>query len=194
VFDSNVCKHSYHLKCILDWLERRANKDCPCCRQPLVSESDIWAAVKQARKEKAKQAKKQRKKESCWFVASEKNKANDKGTRNENSNVELDEDGDSDDGTSLCPHQRQDDTTLTMPDTVGDDSQPCDNLHTVDSAVSGEDDATRDSVSSRSAKASREPDVERGGAAQNMEVCDSEPELEAHAADQTSRIEPTERL
>lgn len=80
-----------------------------------------------------------------------------------------------------------------MPDTVGDDSQPFDNLHTIESAVGDGDDATRDSVTTSSASASPDPDIESGGAAQNVEVGDSEPELKADTSDQTNSIEPTER-
>ena len=63
VFQSRVCDHKFHSECICDWLERRSNTECPCCRQPLVSESDIWEAVKMGRKLKKKQAKLSKRKE-----------------------------------------------------------------------------------------------------------------------------------
>lgn len=67
VFESNVCDHMYHSSCILDWLERRSNTECPCCRQPLVSDDAVWEAVKAARKAKQKRTKRQKKKDSNWF-------------------------------------------------------------------------------------------------------------------------------
>jgi hypothetical protein len=60
----------YHAQCILDWLERRSNTDCPCCRQPLVSEDAVWEEVETSRKAKQKLAKRERKKSHCWRFAS----------------------------------------------------------------------------------------------------------------------------
>jgi hypothetical protein len=55
VFTSNACSHRFHKDCIMNWLERRANTECPCCREPMVSDEDVWQIVKQSRKERRKQ-------------------------------------------------------------------------------------------------------------------------------------------
>lgn len=60
----------YHSVCILDWLERRSNTDCPCCRQPLVSDAAVWEMVKKVRKAKHKQMKKKKKEESSQWLRS----------------------------------------------------------------------------------------------------------------------------
>lgn len=39
----------------MDWLERRNNTDCPCCRTALVSDNDVWETVQRARRERRKQ-------------------------------------------------------------------------------------------------------------------------------------------
>ncbi len=45
-FTSSVCSHEFHRTCILEWLERRANTECPCCRTSLVSDGhDLLGAV-----------------------------------------------------------------------------------------------------------------------------------------------------
>jgi Anaphase-promoting complex subunit 11 RING-H2 finger len=59
VFSARTCTHQYHEVCILSWLQRQCNTDCPCCRAPLVSEEDVWATVKRIRREKRKQLQKQ---------------------------------------------------------------------------------------------------------------------------------------
>lgn len=70
VFHSDICDHMYHSTCILDWLERRSNRDCPCCRQPLVSEDAVWETVKVARKVQKTQGKKVKRKNRRWRFAS----------------------------------------------------------------------------------------------------------------------------
>jgi Ring finger domain len=59
VFSARTCSHQYHEVCILSWLQRQCNTDCPCCRAPLVSEEDVWSTVKRIRREKRKQLQKQ---------------------------------------------------------------------------------------------------------------------------------------
>jgi Ring finger domain len=70
VFHSDVCNHMYHSECILDWLERRSNTECPCCRRPLVSEDAVWQKVKVARKMKHSETKKEKRKSKRWRFAS----------------------------------------------------------------------------------------------------------------------------
>jgi hypothetical protein len=54
VFTSNACSHRFHKDCIMDWLQRRANTECPCCREPMVSDENVWQIVKELRKERRK--------------------------------------------------------------------------------------------------------------------------------------------
>lgn len=60
VFQSKTCPHRFHSDCILDWLQRQANLECPCCRIPMVDEDDVWKAVKRIRRERKKQLKRER--------------------------------------------------------------------------------------------------------------------------------------
>jgi hypothetical protein len=59
VFTSNTCSHRFHTDCIMDWLERRNNTECPCCREDMVSDDDVWKIVKTMRKERRKQLRKE---------------------------------------------------------------------------------------------------------------------------------------
>jgi hypothetical protein len=60
IFQSKTCPHRFHSECILDWLQRQANLECPCCRFPMVDEENVWKTVKRIRKERRKQLKKER--------------------------------------------------------------------------------------------------------------------------------------
>jgi len=62
VLQSVTCPHRFHNECILDWLQRQANLECPCCRLPMVSEVDVWTTVKRNRKERRKQLRRERQK------------------------------------------------------------------------------------------------------------------------------------
>lgn len=80
IFQSNICPHKFHQECLLSWLERRNNTECPCCRKIIVSDEDVWDVVQKLRKER-------RKKESGLFnclMKSMKSKkaAEDKSTSN----------------------------------------------------------------------------------------------------------------
>ena len=55
VLQSKTCSHQFHQQCILEWLERIHNTDCPCCRVAMVSEDEIWSIVKEKRKELKRQ-------------------------------------------------------------------------------------------------------------------------------------------
>jgi len=54
IFKSPKCVHRFHQECLLDWLERRNNTDCPCCREQMVSDEDVWDTVQQLRREQRK--------------------------------------------------------------------------------------------------------------------------------------------
>eukprot|EP00536_Pseudo-nitzschia_multiseries_P000888 jgi/Psemu1/282634/fgenesh1_pg.11_\ len=59
VFRSKTCPHMFHGECLFSWLERRNNTECPICREPLVSDDDIWRVVQRMRKERRKQLRKE---------------------------------------------------------------------------------------------------------------------------------------
>ena len=44
---------------MFSWLERRNNTECPCCRENLVSDDEVWAAVQKMRKERRRQLRKE---------------------------------------------------------------------------------------------------------------------------------------
>ncbi|CAB9517669.1 zinc ion binding [Seminavis robusta] len=68
LYSSGVCDHIFHLSCILNWLERRSNTECPCCRKSLVSEDDVWETVKVSRKASKKPKKDSSKKKLMFGV------------------------------------------------------------------------------------------------------------------------------
>lgn len=59
VFRSKSCPHMFHGDCLFSWLERRNNTECPCCREPLVSDDDIWDVVQRMRKEQRNKLRKE---------------------------------------------------------------------------------------------------------------------------------------
>jgi hypothetical protein len=54
ILRSKTCPHEFHKECVMDWLQRQINTECPCCRSPMVDEEDVWATVKKQRKFKKK--------------------------------------------------------------------------------------------------------------------------------------------
>lgn len=62
VFEPKTCSHRFHKVCILDWLQRHGKTDCPCCREGMVTEDEVWGAVKKLRKQKKKQLRRERRK------------------------------------------------------------------------------------------------------------------------------------
>lgn len=50
ILRSKTCPHEFHRECIMDWLQRQINTECPCCRSTMVDEKSVWATVKQQRK------------------------------------------------------------------------------------------------------------------------------------------------
>jgi len=57
ILQSQTCPHQFHRDCILDWLERQENTECPCCRVPMVEDDDVWKVVQKIRKERRKSSK-----------------------------------------------------------------------------------------------------------------------------------------
>lgn len=53
-FTSRTCVHKFHRDCILDWLERRDHTECPCCREPMVADEDVWDSVQLMRRQRRK--------------------------------------------------------------------------------------------------------------------------------------------
>mmetsp|Transcript_14060 Transcript_14060/g.21476 ORF Transcript_14060/g.21476 Transcript_14060/m.21476 type:complete len:407 (+) Transcript_14060:83-1303(+) len=54
IFRSPSCVHRFHQDCLMDWLERRNHTECPCCRESMVSDEDVWETVQQLRREQRK--------------------------------------------------------------------------------------------------------------------------------------------
>lgn len=52
---ANTCTHQFHKDCILDWLQRQNNAECPCCRISMASEDDVWHMILSIRKENKRQ-------------------------------------------------------------------------------------------------------------------------------------------
>jgi len=44
------CDHQFHRECLMKWLERQNNSECPVCRETLYTEETIWENVKIMRK------------------------------------------------------------------------------------------------------------------------------------------------
>ena len=55
IFASITCSHHFHHACICDWLQQGNKIDCPCCRNPLVSDAQVWETVQSVRRERRKQ-------------------------------------------------------------------------------------------------------------------------------------------
>ena len=59
VTSPTTCPHRFHHDCLLDWLTRRCNTACPCCRRDLISNDDVW----DIHQEKGRERKRKRRKE-----------------------------------------------------------------------------------------------------------------------------------
>ncbi|GKY93260.1 hypothetical protein MPSEU_000293600 [Mayamaea pseudoterrestris] len=53
--EATTCSHRFHKCCILDWLQRQNNAECPCCRVAMVDEEEVWKVVQSRRDEGRKQ-------------------------------------------------------------------------------------------------------------------------------------------
>jgi len=67
IYSSRICSHRFHTACILEWLERRSNTECPCCRVPLVTDEQVWQTVKQIRRANRKMLRKSRRRN--WLTS-----------------------------------------------------------------------------------------------------------------------------
>ena len=52
VFQSSTCVHQFHMECILNWLQRKTNVECPCCRIPMIDDKEVWKTIVNLRKQK----------------------------------------------------------------------------------------------------------------------------------------------
>lgn len=55
-----TCPHRFHHDCLLDWLTRRVNTACPCCRRDLISNDDVWDVHQRIGREKRRRKRKER--------------------------------------------------------------------------------------------------------------------------------------
>lgn len=62
VLAPKTCSHIFHEECILDWLQRPGKTECPCCREHMVEEGQVWKMVKKQRTEKKQQLRRERRK------------------------------------------------------------------------------------------------------------------------------------
>ena len=59
VTSPNICTHRFHHDCLLDWLTRRCNTACPCCRRDLISNDDVWDIHQQKGRERRRKRRKE---------------------------------------------------------------------------------------------------------------------------------------
>lgn len=83
IFRSPSCVHRFHQDCLLGWLERRNHTECPCCREPMVSDEDVWETVQQLRREQRKIRRQENCRNSligCLFGCAKKRTASEEGS------------------------------------------------------------------------------------------------------------------
>lgn len=132
-FDSKVCNHRYHLKCILDWLERKSNRDCPCCRAQLITERAIWEEVKCIRKEKKKQARKRtRKEDKCHASKSWGN------TKNKRSCNGVDGQMEGQDNKAMSYPNNKNEIFLRLPEAAENTSKSSDDASHIACSLAGD--------------------------------------------------------
>ena len=59
VTSPSICTHRFHHDCLLDWLTRRCNTACPCCRRDLISNDDVWDIHQQKGRERRRKRRKE---------------------------------------------------------------------------------------------------------------------------------------
>ena len=59
VTSPTTCPHRFHHDCLLDWLTRRCNTACPCCRRDLISNDDVWDIHQQKGRERRRKRRKE---------------------------------------------------------------------------------------------------------------------------------------
>jgi len=135
VFKSTSCPHMYHKECLMEWLERRNNTECPCCRDPLVSDEKVWETVQRMRKERRKQLRKENgltHRFIQWALSKRRDSRQasmgDRNSTNSMSSTSADEDPESQQGNSIeeCSANQAGSTTSTestTEDKSGQDEQ-----------------------------------------------------------------------
>ena len=69
VYVSKTCTHQFHSECILNWLERGNNTECPICRVPMVTDDEVWSTVKELRKQEQQRKSQQKKRTLRNFIS-----------------------------------------------------------------------------------------------------------------------------
>ena len=59
VTSPTTCPHRFHHDCLLDWLTRRCNTACPCCRRDLISNDDVWDIHQEKGRERRRKQRKE---------------------------------------------------------------------------------------------------------------------------------------
>lgn len=72
IFQSSTCIHQFHMECILNWLQRKTNVECPCCRVPMIHDKEVWKTIQQLRKQKLRAMQKQQRKQREQQISNQK--------------------------------------------------------------------------------------------------------------------------
>jgi hypothetical protein len=114
---STTCSHQFHKECILDWLERRENTECPCCRVPMVEEEDVWKTVELLRKQNRRK-RRTKKKDKNVVEATGSTESDETPVNDNESQVEaaaMDDDDDDDEESQAEKTEDEEAVTVNLP-------------------------------------------------------------------------------
>jgi hypothetical protein len=100
VLHSPMCSHDYHKDCIMDWLQRHGTRECPCCRVEMITEDEVWEAVKRLRKEKRKES---RRETNCCFLSRQESTCTEEESGENNNSTHDSETSNDDDVIMVNP-------------------------------------------------------------------------------------------